>query len=124
MDAPIEATPLPALLDSFYSRVRTDAELGPLCALTPETWPVELKTLAELWPELMSADSGRLGIPGHESHKRRSPITVPMFERWLSLWRQTAGELLPPDGATAMQVKAARLSMNLQRALGLCRAEA
>ena len=125
MGMSIEQDALPALLDSFHSRVRTDALLGPVSSTARGDWAAEVKPFADLWASLM------LTRDRHDSRSlrrlcesSRRAITLPVFERWLSLWRKTAGETLPPDGATAMQVKAARLSTILQRALGLRRAEA
>lgn len=124
MNVPIDEAALPALLDNFYSRVRADAELGPLCNQTPNGWPAQLASLADLWSALMLTSGGHAATPLGKCPRRGAAITLPIFERWLSLWRETAGELLPPDGATAMRVKAARLAIRLQRALGLCLAEA
>lgn len=124
MGTRIDEAALPVVLDNFYARVRSDALLGPVCSATPDDWPAELKPLAGLWSGLMLTSGLHGNIPLRD-HELGSPrLTRPMFERWLSLWRRTAGELLPLDSATAMQVKAARLSIGLQRVLGLRVSEA
>ena len=113
---------LSALLDAFYDRVRRDALFSPL--FSREAWRAQVRRLADFWSSMM-ANGGRcqstpkLRLPGEAP-----AITAPMFERWRTLWREVTAEMLPPNAAAAMQVRSGRISIRLQRALGLWICEA
>jgi hemoglobin len=49
--------------------------------------------------------------------KHRAAITPQMFDRWLALWAQVTGEILPPEDAQAMQAKAGMIAESLKLAL-------
>jgi hemoglobin len=53
----------------------------------------------------------------------RQPIEPEFFDRWLGLWRETAGEVFAPQAAGQFRLKAARIAESLK--LGLfCRPDA
>ena len=54
-------------------------------------------------------------VPAHMKHKSR--ITPELFERWLALWAQTTNDLMNPEAALQLQVKAARIAESLKLAL-------
>jgi hemoglobin len=58
----------------------------------------------------------------------KHPIEPAFFERWLALWRETAGELFTPAIAERFRSKAERIADSLKLALfyrpGLRRARA
>ena len=61
--------------------------------------------------------SGRYrGNPVAMPMKHLGEITPPMFDRWLALWTEVTGELLPPTSA-ALQDKAARIAESLKLAV-------
>jgi hemoglobin len=45
------------------------------------------------------------------------PIQPGFFDRWLSLWRETAGELFAPAPAAQFRAKAERIAESLKLAL-------
>jgi hemoglobin len=57
------------------------------------------------------------GNPVATHRKHVSRITPDMFDRWLALWGETAGELLAPDQAAAVCLKAKRIAESLKLAL-------
>ena len=62
--------------------------------------------------------SGRYKGNPMAAHLRHAGSIEPhMFDRWLSLWRETAAEELSPDAAAAVAAKADRIAESLK--LGL-----
>jgi hemoglobin len=52
------------------------------------------------------------------AHLRHAAAIEPaMFDRWLELWRETAGEILAPADAAAVVAKAERIAESLKLAL-------
>ena len=108
---------LAQLVDAFYARVRTDAQLGPIFNDAVDDWPEHLEKLAAFWSSVMLSSGRYKGqpLPAHMKHRDR--ITPQLFERWLALWQRTTDELMTPEAAQAMQAKAARIAESLQLAL-------
>ena len=113
----IDEADLARLVDAFYARVRADAELGPIFNDAVHDWPEHLDKLTAFWSSVMLGSGRYKGqpVPAHMKHKHR--ITSELFERWLSLWKQTTDELMTPDAALALQDKAARIAESLQLAM-------
>src|SRR3546814_18390689 len=57
------------------------------------------------------------GNPVAEHLKHVDEITPEMFERWLTLWRETTADLLSPEAAMQLQAKAERIAESRQLAL-------
>ena len=108
---------LPGLLERFYGRVRRDAELGPVFEDAVSDWPRHLDKLADFWSSVMLHSRRYHGNPMALHLKHAQRIMPAMFERWLTLWKRTTDELLSPEAAAEMQLKAARIAESLQ--LGL-----
>jgi len=113
----IDEAGLARLVDAFYARIRTDAELGPIFNDAIADWPEHLEKLAAFWSSVMLTSGRYKGrpLPAHMKHRDR--ITPALFQRWLALWAQTTDELMTPAAATALQAKAARIAESLQLAL-------
>ena len=105
------------LVDAFYARVRTDAQLGPIFNDAIDDWPEHLDKLAAFWSSVMLTSGRYKGqpVPAHMRHRAR--ITPELFDRWLALWARTTDELMVPEAATILQAKAARIAQSLQLAL-------
>ncbi|WP_293881986.1 group III truncated hemoglobin [Sphingomonas sp.] len=108
---------LERLVSLFYARVREDASLGPVFNDAIENWPEHLEKLVAFWSSVMLTTGRYKGNPvlAHLKHKAR--ITPELFQRWLTLWNRTTAEVMAPDAAAALQVKAARIAESLQLAL-------
>jgi hemoglobin len=115
----IDEAALPALMDRFYGRVREDAELGPVFNSIVEDWPDHLERLVAFWSSVMLTTGRYKGNPMMKHLIHADRITPDLFRRWLAIWERTTAEMLPPEGAAAMQAKAHRISENLQHALRL-----
>ena len=110
---------LAALVQAFYSRVRADADLGAVfgAAIPAGEWPDHLGRMADFWSSVMLTSGRYHGNPMAAHLKHRDVITPAMFERWLDLWAQTAGEMLSLQDAQAVTAKAQRIAQSLQLAL-------
>jgi hemoglobin len=115
----LDQAALPGLLRRFYDQVRCDAELGPVFNDAVQDWAEHLGRLEDFWSSVMLASGRYKGNPVviHLIHAHR--ITPGMFSRWLELWEQTTGELLPDEVARTAQAKARRIARSLQVAIRL-----
>lgn len=114
---PLDDTGLEKLVAAFYTRVRADAELGPIFNDAIDDWPEHLEKLTNFWSSVMLTSGRYKGqpVPAHVKHKNR--ITPELFDRWLGLWAQTTDELMEPEAALHLQVKAARIAERLKFAV-------
>ena len=83
-----------ALVERFYSKARRDPLIGPVFNAAVEDWDEHLHKLRDFWSSVMLTTGRYKGNPmaAHVKH----PIEPAFFERWLALWRETAGELFAP----------------------------
>ena len=110
----IDEDSLRALVHLFYSRVRRDPLVGPVFEGAIDDWPEHLDRLQAFWSSVMLTSGRYKGRPLPAHVKHAEAITPAAFDRWLSLWRRTTDELMPPAAAAALQEKAARIAESLQ----------
>lgn len=115
--ASIDEAVLERVIPAFYARVRADDELGPLFNAAIADWPHHLDRLVAFWSSVMLTSGRYKGNPMAAHIKHRAAITPQMFDRWLALWAQVTGEILPPEDAQAMQAKAGMIAESLKLAL-------
>ena len=126
----IDEDSLRALVDLFYARVRRDPLIGPVFNRAIDDWPEHLDRLQAFWSSVMLTSGRYKGRPLPAHIKHAEAITPQSFDRWLTLWRQTTNELMPPAAAVALQEKAARIAESLSLGIdfasgrGLCAAPA
>jgi hemoglobin len=106
------------LVDRFYARVRADPDLGPLFDGAVADWDDHRDRLVAFWSSIMLTSGRYKGDPMAAHLPHRAAMSPALFHRWLALWRQTTGEVLPPALAALMQAKAERIAASLARALG------
>ena len=106
---------LRALVHDFYARVRADAVLGPVFADRIADWPRHLDRMVAFWSSvaLMTGRYHGAPMPAHAT----LPVSWAHFDRWLSLFRQTADEVCPPEGATHVTERAERIARSLHLAV-------
>lgn len=106
------------LVDAFYARVRRDPVLAPVFerAIAEQGWPAHLRKMYDFWSSVMLTSGRYKGNP-LAVHAALSGIEPAMFERWLALFGETAGEVFEPALAAAFRLKARRIAESLQ--LGL-----
>jgi hemoglobin len=111
---PVTEEQLQELVERFYAKVRQDEVLGPVFNGAVEDWPEHLEKLGAFWSSVMLTTGRYKGQPMVAHLKHRSVIEPSMFDRWLGLWRETAGEVLDEAGARAVTGKAERIAESLQ----------
>lgn len=106
------------LVDAFYAKVRRDPVLAPVFerAIEAERWPEHLRKMYDFWSSVMRTSGRYKGNP-LAVHAALPDIEPEMFERWLALFGETAGELLAAPVAAVFRLKAQRIAESLQ--LGL-----
>ena len=102
---------LTRLVHGFYDRVRDDPLLAPVFAARIVDWPPHLDRMVDFWSSvaLMTGRYHGAPIPVH----RTLPVDTGHFDRWLALFRETAQEVCPPEGAAHVIERAERIARSL-----------
>ena len=114
MEGVVTEAQLTELVHSFYGKVREDAVLGPVFEYAISDWPHHLGKMVDFWSSVMLTSGRYKGNPLMMHLKHMARIRPEMFDRWLELWRETAGEVLDEEGAAAVAAKANRIAESLQ----------
>ena len=103
------------LVHRFYGKVRGDAMLGPVFAARITDWGPHLERMVAFWSSvaLMTGRYHGAPVPAHA----RLPVTWAHFDRWLMLFRETAQEVCPPEGARHVIQAAERIARSLHMAV-------
>lgn len=116
MHTEISEASLKNLVHSFYAKVRRDPEIGPVFNDAIADWDEHLAKLTDFWSSVMLTSGRYKGNPV-AAHARQKRIVPPHFERWLSLFRETCGEIFAPAEASAIIARAENIGKSLQLAL-------
>jgi hemoglobin len=103
------------LVHRFYDRVRADPALGPIFAARIDEWGPHLARMVDFWSSvaLMTGRYHGAPVPAHVG----LPVTRADFDRWLALFRETAGEVCIPEGADHVIARAERIARSLNMAV-------
>ncbi|MBA3519646.1 MAG: group III truncated hemoglobin [Rhizobiales bacterium] len=105
------------LVDRFYARIRTDAELGPIfAAALPDDWAPHLATMGDFWSSVMLTTGRYKGNPV-DVHFRIEGMEPRLFDRWLQLFDETCCELFEGSVGETFRSKAVRIAESLKLAL-------
>ena len=104
------------IVRTFYNRVRSDADLGPVFAVVKD-WEEHITRLTEFWSSVAAMTGKYKGNPiaMHLIHAER--MRPGMFVRWLELWTEATNAVLEPETAWMMQAKASRIATRLSMAI-------
>jgi len=116
---PLAEDDLRALVHDFYARIRDDAALGPVFNDHVADWPEHLEKLTGFWAKMMLGEGAYQGNPMQVHHRLRARLSPELFARWLALWGEVSAARLPAEAALALQERAGRMAVNLQRGCGL-----
>ena len=108
---------LAGLVVRFYAKVRRDDQLGTLFNAAVQDWHKHLETLTAFWSSVMLTSGRYKGDPMGAHTKHADKIMLPMFDRWLALWRETTEEEFELSAAQELQAKAERIAKSLKLAL-------
>jgi len=116
--APITEAMIRHLVHSFYARVRQDGELGPIFErVIGDGWDGHLATMVDFWSSV-SLGTGRYRGKPHLAH-RDLGLSPEHFQRWLTLFRETASETCPEEAAAFFLDRANRIADSLQIGLNI-----
>ena len=116
-----------SLVDCFYTKVRSDDELGPVfiqaIGESDEEWSVHLETMYRFWSTLMYTTGcyeGRhlqyKGMPV-QKHQKLPIFAENLFDRWLALFHETAREFHNEKAATHYIEASERVAKSLKLSL-------
>jgi hemoglobin len=104
-------------VDRFYTKVRADAELGPIFEhAIGQNWDAHLAVMRDFWSSIMLTSGRYKGNPV-KVHQKIEGIRPELFSRWLELFAETCAELFDDSTARAFQDKAVRIAASLKLAL-------
>lgn len=102
------------LVDRFYAKVRLDPEIGPIFNTIIGDWPEHLAKLKDFWSTVMLTTRRYKGDPMMTHLQIPMPLEPAHFHRWLTLFAETAREVMSPDHAAAIIAKSERIAQNFQ----------
>jgi hemoglobin len=103
------------LVRKFYDRARQEERLGPLFANMVSDWEGHFKIVQDFWSHILLGTGRYKGSP-FPPHTRM-PIELDHFDRWLTLFRQTAVEVLPPEAAALAVSRAEHMTKSFRMGL-------
>lgn len=111
----VSSTEISELVDRFYAKVRLDPEIGPIFNAAIDDWPAHLSLLKDFWSTVLQTERRYKGDP----LSKHFPLSLdpPHFSRWLTLFAETAREVMPPDHADLIISKSHRIAENFQAAI-------
>ncbi len=91
------------LVNTFYSKIRKDALLGPIFNKIITDWESHLELLTDFWETNLFFERKYFGNPMHThievDKKMDNSINELHFGTWINLWHETINELF--EGETA-----------------------
>jgi hemoglobin len=111
----IDEAMIEPLIRAFYARVREDALLGPVFAERIEAWEPHLQKMFAFWSSVALMSGRYHGQP--MARHLPLPIDARHFDRWLTLFAETARDLCPEAAAERFILLSRRIAESLE--LGL-----
>jgi len=116
---PITEAEIDTQVETFYARVREDPTIGPIFNAEVEDWPAHLALLKSFWASVLLGAGTFRGNP-LEKHMML-PLEPAHFQVWLALFRETALEVLRPEGAEMVIRRSERIAETFQAAMARTR---
>ena len=110
------------LVTTFYDRARADPWLGPVFDAFVTDWDGHLRALTAFWAAQIRGRGTYRGQPVAAHIAMAARIDPAMFDRWLTLWQDTAQEVMEAGDAEVLIAKATRIAEVLRRAVAEARA--
>jgi hemoglobin len=118
--AGIDEAMIGELVDQFYAKVRQDDILGPVFESRIDNWDEHLTKLRAFWSSVVLMTGRYKGQP-MPVHAAISEITDAHFERWLSLFAETAKAVCPPEAAALFIDRSRRIAQSLSLGIAASR---
>lgn len=102
------------LVHAFYGRVRADDLIGPIFnRVIGDNWDTHLARMCDFWSSVMLMSGRYKGNP-MTAHMRLKMVRPEHFERWLTLFHQTARAECSDDVAALFVSRAENIARSLQ----------
>lgn len=108
----IDEAMIARLVQAFYGKVRQDALLGPVFDERIADWEPHLRRMCAFWSSVVLL-SGRYHGQPMEKHLPL-PVDSRHFDRWLTLFEETAHDVCPPTAAAHFAGRARRIAESLE----------
>ena len=108
----IDEAMIDRLVETFYARVRDDALIGPIFAERVEDWGPHLAQMKLFWSSVALSTGVYQGRPMPKHLPL--PIDATHFDRWLTLFEETANAVCPPIAAAHFMERARRIAESLE----------
>ncbi len=109
----IDAAQISDLVDQFYGKVRAHERLGFLFAQGMEKdWPEHLNRMKAFWRSVLLKSGEYKGKPV-PVHMKLAEIKTEDFQQWLSLFEETASELMDAEAVPIVLETAERIATSL-----------
>jgi hemoglobin len=108
----IDEAMIERLVRAFYARVRDDALLGPVFETRIADWEPHLARMFSFWSSVALMTGRYHGQP--MARHLGLPVDGRHFDRWLELFRRTAGDVCPPAAAAHFIACADRIAESLE----------
>ncbi|MBP2230677.1 hemoglobin [Azospirillum agricola] len=108
----IDEASIETLVRTFYGKIMKDEVLGPIFGRAITDWEPHLRKMMDFWSSIALLTQRYDGRP--------MPVHIQLglepqhFERWLGLFRETANELFPGEGAAFLIGKAENIARSFQ----------
>ena len=113
-----------AVVSAFYKRARQDDVIGPVFnrVVAADHWPQHIATITDFWSSMLLGTRRYMGRP-MPKHLAIPELSDAHFQRWLTLFRETAEELCPPEIAAMFVDRAERIGFNFRIRIAQFRGE-
>ena len=108
----ITESEISTLVDAFYVKVRKDSDIGPIFNSIIDDWPYHLAILKDFWSTVLLTTGRYKGDPMMKY--LQLSLDPQHFERWLTLFEETANETLSLDHAAIIIQKSHRIAQNFK----------
>ncbi len=104
------------LVRSFYAKVKTHENLGPIFNYIVKDWETHLERLTDFWEMVLLQTGPGAGkfnpVPVHKEVDRESPTAIEQFHfgNWLELWFSTLDEHFEGEHATYAKEHARKMA--------------
>jgi hemoglobin len=104
-----------SVVSAFYAKARQDDVIGPVFnrVVAAEHWPEHIQTITDFWSSMLLGTRRYAGRP-MPKHLAIPELSDEHFQRWLTLFRETAEELCPPHIAALFVDRAERIGYNFR----------
>lgn len=113
-----------AVVSAFYGKARHDDVLGPVFnrVIAADHWPEHIQTITDFWSSMLLGTRRYTGRP-MPKHLAIPELDDSHFQRWLTLFKQTADELCPPHIAAIFVDRAERIGYSFRIRIAQFRGE-